>query len=111
MAQLGDVRRDLKRAYQRLKSWRLVGAEFGVSKGMAFRIVVQRYEPKDREIRERLGLNPIRLAPAPVCPVCGVVHVSRRCPKKSTETQRARRRLFDLPVGVLRRMLDEREEF
>lgn len=109
MRKIGDVRRDLRIAYKRLKSWRLVGQEFGISKAMAFRIVEQQYEPKERDIRLALGLDPIRLAPAPVCPDCGRVHVSKRCTaKKAIKRYES---LFDLPVGVLRRMIEEREEW
>ena len=37
-------------------SWRKVGAEFGISGGMAHRIARRGYLPKDRVIRKRLGL-------------------------------------------------------
>ena len=113
MRKIDDVRRDLKKSYKRLKSWRLVGLEFGVSKAMAFRIATQRYEPKDRNIRRALGMEPIRTAPAPVCPECGEVHVTKRCVKKrgTTETRRTRRNLFDYSIKALRRMLEEREEW
>lgn len=109
MRKLGDVRRDVKNAYKRLKSWRAVGAEMGISGGMAYRIAKDQYEPKDAHIRAMLGMS--AMMPAPACPVCGVVHVARQCPMAAIETKRAKRRLFDLPVGELRKMLDEREEW
>ncbi len=35
------------------------------------------YEPRDPHIRAALNLP--ALAPAPVCPRCGMVHVAKRC--------------------------------
>jgi len=108
MARKGDLGREVKKAYKRLGNWRAVGDELGISGGMAYRIAVDGYEPKDAHIRLKLGLP--ALVPAPVCPVCGVVHVARRCPRASGDAQRAKMRLFDLPVGVLKKMLENREE-
>ncbi len=42
----------LHREYQ---SWRKVAAVYGISVGMAFRVAKQGYEPKDPEIRRKLG--------------------------------------------------------
>ena len=47
---------------------------------MVQRVATTDYRPKSPAIRAALGL-PI-LAPAPVCPSCGVVHVAARCPAK-----------------------------
>jgi hypothetical protein len=102
-----EVCTEVKKAYKKLGNWRAVGREFGVSGGMAYRIAVDGYEPKEARIRVRLGLA--AMVPAPACRVCGEVHVSRRCVKLTTVTRRARS-LFDLPVKELRRMLEEREE-
>ena len=61
------------------ESWEKTGEDYKISGGMAYRIAVQGYEPKDAHIRAVLGL-PI-LAPAPVCPKCNVVHVRATCPR------------------------------
>lgn len=60
------------------ESWEKTGEDYKISGGMAYRIAMQGYEPKDAHIRAALGL-PI-LAPAPVCPVHGVVHTGS-CPR------------------------------
>jgi len=103
MAELRVIRRDIKKAYKRLKNWRAVGRAFGISAAMAWRISEQGYEPKDVDIRLRLGMT--ALGVAPVCEVCGEVHVSKVCPLKR---KRRVRRLIDYPVGELRRMIEER---
>ena len=59
-------------------SWENIGREYKVSGGLIYRMALQGYEPKDDHVRAALGL-PI-LAPAPVCPVHGVVHTGS-CPR------------------------------
>ena len=103
---IGDVRRRLEKAYKRLGTWRAVGREFGLSSGMAFRIARREYEPKDVHIRAQLGLA--AMAPAPVCPKCGVVHVSRRCTARPAMWMR---RVWETPTSELRWRLENREEF
>jgi hypothetical protein len=78
MRSIDSLRREVKKAYKELKNWRKVGQEFNITSGMAYRIAKNKYEPKDPRIRFVLGLS--ALAPAPVCPVHGVVHVAHRCP-------------------------------
>lgn len=63
--------------YVSLHSWRAVGALYGVSPGMAYRVATQGYEPKDAVIRGRLGL--VTLKPGRACPHCGQVHVAEVC--------------------------------
>lgn len=100
------VRQRLAEAYRRLKNWRAVGREFGISEGMAWRLVNEAgYEPKDAHIRVRLGLP--ALMPAPVCGRCGEVHVAKRCLRE--RTARAGR-WRDMPVEAVRRAILEREE-
>lgn len=77
MRSMAMVRREVNRLYGKLKNWRTVGAEMGISGGMAYRIGVDGYEPKEPAIRVKLGLP--GMAPAPVCLRCGVVHVTKRC--------------------------------
>lgn len=57
--------------------WRSIGTQFGVSGAMAFRIAIRGYDPKQMDIRARLGLPTSYLALA--CRRCGQVHTTRRC--------------------------------
>jgi hypothetical protein len=70
--------------------WRLVGARFGVSGAMAFRIAKRGYIPKSHAVLSALHLP--ETLPAPVCPKHGVVHTGR-CPRahKSPEALEAYR--------------------
>ena len=77
MKKIGFVRREIKKAYKRLRNWRKVAAEFGLSSGMAFRIARRKYEPKDAKIRVLLGLPAFVMTP--VCAKCGEVHLEKRC--------------------------------
>ena len=108
MKTIHTVRREIGRAYTRAekdkRKWRVVAAQFGLTPAMAWRIVNQEYEPKEPHIRARLELP--ALAPAPVCPKCGDVHVTKRCTKAGTRVRRWR----DLPTETLRILLDERTE-
>ena len=97
----------MRKAYRRLGNWRAVGREFGISGGMAFRMAMQKYEPKKAAIRVKLGLPAIVLASA--CEVCGGVHVSKRCTVKAAA--RRYRDLWDVPVRELRKMIEGREEY
>jgi hypothetical protein len=87
-------------------NWRAVGAAFGLSGAMAWRIGKTGYEPKDPHIR--LILNLATLLPAAVCRVCGEVHTTRRCVRKGR--QRRYRSLWAMPVVELRWALENREE-
>lgn len=104
MARFEAVRRKVEKCYGELRNWRRVGAELGISGGMAYRIAVDGYEPREAQIRVRLGLA--AMAEAPVCERCGVVHVSKRC----TGKRRRGRDLWELEADVLRMMLERREE-
>jgi len=104
-----ELRKRLKKAYKRLKNkggWRAVGREFGIPARTAWRISERDYVPKNAHLRTKLGLT--TLAPAPVCPKCGKVHVTKRC--TSVPASRTRRSLWDWPVDELRRALENREE-
>jgi len=39
-----------------LGSWRKVGAEIGVTGAMAYRVAKEGYQPRDPEVRARLGM-------------------------------------------------------
>lgn len=74
------VQERLRARYGALQDWKAVGAENGVSGGMAYRVATSDYEPRDNGIRSKLGL-PV-MAPVPVCIHCGVPHVTKRCTAK-----------------------------
>ena len=103
---MDSVRREVQKSYRRLQNWRRVGAELGITCGMAWRIGVQGYEPKEGRIRVRRGLSAMGVAPA--CTRCGVVHVSKKCTR--SQVLRWRRDLWDWPVGELRRALENRQD-
>ena len=68
------------------ESWEKTGNDYNISGGMAYRIAMQGYEPKDNHIRAILGLP--EMLPAPACAKCGKVHTTARC----TEGRQPRRR-------------------
>ncbi len=105
MASLGDVSHELRKAYKELGGWRLVGERHGISGGMAFRVAMQGYEPKEARIRVRLGL-PARVEVS-ACPQCGGVHVKSRC----AEVRVRHRDLFGMEAEELRWRLEHREIF
>lgn len=102
MRKLEVLRRDVKNAYKRLKNWRAVGREFQITSGMAYRIAMDKYEPKDPHIRYLLGLP--ALVPAPVCPECGEIHLAKRCPKRARP-----KRVQDMTAEELRWALEHRK--
>lgn len=76
---LEEIRTRLNKCHKFL-SWREIASMEdyeGISHATLSAIARGR-DPKSPAIRCKLGLP--ALAPAPVCPVHGVVHVSRRCP-------------------------------
>ena len=108
MTDLGSVRRALKKAYQEAAGaggWREVGKRFGISPGMAWRIVKQKYEPKDPKIRVRMGL-PTRVEVS-ACPMCGEVHVKKHCPK----TVVRHKDMLAMDPDELKRRLEDRKVF
>ena len=108
MKDLGSIRRELRKAYSEARrmngGWREVGARYGISPAMAWRIAKRKYEPKDPKIRVRLGL-PTRVEVS-ACPSCGEVHLKKHCPKKVSR----HRDLFAEDPEALRRALENREE-
>lgn len=71
--------------------WREIAkmAEFQpIPFGTLERFATTCYEPKRPEWRRILGLP--SFAPAPVCPKCGVVHVTKRCTAGSGSRRRKR---------------------
>lgn len=97
------VRRKIQKAYQKRHNWQKVGDEFGITKGMAYQIAVYGHEPKDPHIRLRLKLP--ALVPAPVCPKCCVVHVTKRCTAQKSKPLINWRYLFGMTGDELERRL------
>ena len=83
------VRNIILRKKRRLKTWRATAKFFGISGGMAWRIGVTGYEPKETKIRTKLQLP--SLVPAPVCLKCGQVHVTKKCTANNGNGHRPRR--------------------
>lgn len=99
------VVRKLKAEYRRLGRWQSVADIYQVNPAVVWRLVnEENYEPKGYDERRRLGLDVF--APAPVCPKCGVVHVTKRCTKKPAQVAD----LFAMPADELRWRMEHREE-
>lgn len=97
LSALDTVRRKLAKSYLERRTWRSVAAEFGISPAMAWRIVMQGYEPHEAHIRFLLKLP--ALLPAPVCLKCGAVHVTKRC--TANQNTRYHHDLFSLSASTL----------
>jgi len=101
---LGDIRREIKKSYKELQDWRKVAKKYDLTPAMAWRIAVQGYEPKNAQIRLKLGLP--SMAPAPVCPYCGVVHVKKHCDRQPVK----HRDWYAVDPEELKILLARREE-
>ena len=60
-----DLSETILDVYSDLHTWQKVGDKYGISRGMAYRIAVNKYEPKTPEIRKKLGL-PVAVSVIPV---------------------------------------------
>lgn len=60
-----------------------------VKRGTLQRIATSDYFPKRRDVLQALGVPEMHLAP--VCPTCGEVHISKRCPAKRKTASGPRR--------------------
>jgi len=90
--------------YTQAGSWRAASRKIGIPAGTLSSYV------KGRPIvnkKHRLILGEPVLEPAPVCPVCGIVHLGN-CP--ASRKRRRRRDLFSIPTEELREMIQNREE-
>jgi hypothetical protein len=54
-----QLARSLRKAHRETRSWLEVSQRFGITKGLAWRIAKQEYQPRSPQIRERLGLGPL----------------------------------------------------
>lgn len=84
--QLGKL---IRKSHQNTKSWNKTGREFGITGGMAFRIVHSEYEPVSQSTRNRLGLD-IR-----ICPCCKrkIVHKTNTVKPETSEMEKIWRHL------------------
>ena len=91
------------------KSLRAIAEELSNLKVKITHRTVQRIlngdEPMRADIREQLGLPKLNLAPA--CLTCGIVHISRRCPKQRKQITRWR----DLPTDQLKWAIENRKDY
>lgn len=76
MISLGSLSHAMQKAHCRA-SWRQIGAQYGITGGMAYRIAVHGYDPKSPVIRARLGLP--SMVEVSACSKCGGVHIKARC--------------------------------
>lgn len=83
-----QLSRRVAKAYSEKKNWRATAAVFDINPGLAYRIAVQGYEPKNPALRTKLGLSALALAPT--CTRCGEVHVARRCVSQAHPPARRR---------------------
>lgn len=74
---LAVLRHRLRADYQRIRNWRLVAEAYGVSKGLAYRIAVEGYEPKSAALRRKLHLP---LPTARVIPIDGAIPDGAQAP-------------------------------
>lgn len=107
---IGILRREVRKRYHRLRNWRAVGREMGITAAMAWRIACEPgYEPVDAKIRVKLGLP--AMVEVAACEVCGEVHVGPH-PKENGRTHRSTptgRKLMDIPLWELSWMIRHRE--
>jgi hypothetical protein len=101
-----EVKHGVQCLYRQKHSLRAVAREFGnpITHSDIQRIL-QGKEPRDP--RKRKALNLSSLVPAPACPHCGIVHISKRCPSQRKQS----RDLFSMSVAELRWRLEHREAF
>ncbi len=86
--------------------WEDVANELGVSLGSVCR-VAKGYYPRTPELCRKFRL-PVML-PTIACSNCGVVHVAKKCPADKLNVERRYYRdLFDIPVPVLRELIENR---
>lgn len=72
MQTIESVSSKIIESYDEVKNWRKVGARFGITGGMAFRIAKEKHNPTDPHIRAQLGLP--AFVPTEACAKCGDVH-------------------------------------
>ena len=82
MDKLKQLSLNIRNAYEAEKNWRRGAAWFDINPGLAYKIGVQGYDPKNPHLRIKLGLP--ALVPAPVCLDCGDVHITGFCTKDLT---------------------------
>jgi len=100
-----QVRKDLFTLRDRLGSWGAVANKLELPKGTLNAIANGEFDPTgERNPRLITALGWPTLKPAPVCPKCGEVHVTKRCTKKRVN----HRDLYAMDEDDLRRALENR---
>jgi len=95
-----QLARLLRKSHRTTHSWDITAKDFGITKGLAYRIAKEGYDPADPEIRARLGLGP---RPCPTC------HRTVKTAKNAEKTHAlTHARIADLPPETLRWMLEHR---
>jgi hypothetical protein len=95
------------RDFHKSKSYTFLADFYGVNKYYLWHIANDE-EPKiPVHIAIKLGL--VVFQPAPVCPRCGIVHVTKRC--TANDKPRAYTRWADMPVRDVLWAIQNREEF
>jgi len=104
-----QLRERIQKEHKIKKSWRKVGALFGITGAMAFRIAKRGYEPKSSKIRYKLGL-PALVEVVP-CYKCGDVHTTKRCTSNGNKPRNRRAINLNDPQSAaetIKRYADER---
>ena len=92
--------------HDHFESWAAVSEELDLNKGLLCAIANGKRKASKR-VLEAMKISFTMFIPAPACSVCGIVHVSKRCPKSRKQFARWR----DLPVEQLRWAIENRKEY
>jgi hypothetical protein len=95
---IDQLRLQLHRDYEALKTWRKVAQKYQVNVGWIYRIARGGAAPADPAMRLRLGLSVTK--EVPVCPECGQVHTVAWCVEKKGEP--VQRRIRDTTKTPIR---------
>lgn len=98
-----QVRLELRKLHESGATLREIAAEYEHLTHADVARILAGIMPRSTEKRADLDLPPLGLAP--LCPRCGVVHVSRSCPKTHKY-----RDLWETPTPVLKWQLENRQE-
>src|SRR3990172_1660678 len=91
------ARNRLIELHDHFESWAAVSEELNLNKGLLCAIANGKRKASERVLRA-MSISFARFIPTPACPTCGIVHVSKRCPKSRKQIIRWR----DLPTAELR---------
>ena len=103
-----QIRRDLFLLRKEYGSWGAVGKRLKLPGGSLSAIANGTFEPtgeRNPKLIHELGWPTLK--PAPACPKCGEVHVTKRCTKRKTR----HRDLYAMDEEDLRRAIENRYEW